>query len=64
MLVCTCVVLRVMRAVVWYSVAIIFNAFLKRFGKRQPQVLVRHWLGTATHDSLSDHGPCGHFRVP
>ena len=36
-----------------------FDAFLRRFGKRQPQVLVRHWLGTATRSSLSDDCPSG-----
>ena len=64
MLVSACVVLRVVRAVVCYSVAINFDAFLKRFGERQSPVLVRHWLGTTLRDSLSDDSLCGHFRVP
>ena len=41
-----------------------FDAFLKRLGKRQPQELVRHWLGTATRNSLSDDSVGGHLRVP
>ena len=35
-----------------------FDAFLKRFGKRQPQGLVRHWIRTATRNSKSDYGLC------
>ena len=31
-----------------------FDAFLRRSGKRQPQELVRRWLGTATRNNLSD----------
>ena len=42
----------------------LFDALLQRFGKRQSQVLVRHWLGTATRNSLSDDSLCGHLRVP
>ena len=40
------------------------DAFLERFGKRQSPVLVRHWLGTALRNSLSDDSLCGHLRVP
>ena len=40
-----------------------FDAFLHRFGKRQSQVLVRHWHGTATRNSSSDDGLCGHLCV-
>ena len=58
MLVCTCVVRRVMRAVVCYSAAI-----RSAFGKRQPQELVRHWIRTATRNSLSDDSRCGQLRV-
>ena len=40
-----------------------FDAFLKRFGKRQPQELVRHWTRTATRNSFSDDSLRGHLRV-
>ena len=40
-----------------------FDEFAKRIGKRQPQEVVRHWLGTETRDSLLDDGLCGHLRV-
>ena len=41
-----------------------FDTFLRRFGKRQPQELVRHWIRTATRNSLSDDSLCGHVHVP
>ena len=41
-----------------------FDAFFKRFGKHQPQVLVRHWIRTATRSGVSDYGVCRHLRVP
>ena len=62
MLARTCVVLRVMRAVVCYSVAIISTLSRKAVGKRQPQELVRHWTRTATLISLSDYGFCRRLR--
>ena len=39
------------------------DAFLKCFGKRQPQELVRHWIRKATRNSLSDEGLCRHLRL-
>ena len=56
MLVRTCVMLRVMCAAVCYKRRHDFDAFLKHFGKRQPQELVRHW-------TRKDYGPCRHIRL-
>ena len=39
------------------------DAFLKRFGKRQPHELVRHWIRTATRNILSAYGRCRHLRL-
>ena len=40
-----------------------FEAFLKCFGKRQPQELDRHSIRTATRNCLPHDCLCGHLRV-
>ena len=54
---------RVMRAVVCYSVATISKLSRSASGKRQPQELVGHRIRTATRKTLSVYGLRGQLRL-